>query len=695
MTEHQTKAVFRPRARMLLLLGDQLIRDAGVAVFELVKNAYDADASECVVTMLNIHDARKGEIVVQDDGTGMDLDAVTRVWLEPGTEHRAEQRATGRRTKRHLRLPLGEKGVGRFAAHKLGEHVTLISRAKGADEIVVTIDWADFAAGRYLSDIPVRIHTRSPEVYKGARTGTRLEIRKLREDWSRGKVRHLQRAISSICSPFGGPEGFRARLVLEPQSDWLDKLLDIADVLELSLFRVHGRIAGDSLTYDYSFVPLPAMKGRITDRVRKGVEAKLMRFLPPKGHLDLSRWKIGEVYFDFRVFDREPAVLELSTSDKDGLKRFLDQNGGVWVYRDRVRVYDFGEPGNDWLGMDARRVNIPTRRISRNVILGAVSLDAATSTDLIEKTNREGFIENDAYEDFQQAILNALMHTEAERQPDKDRLRQLYSRRKQREPVLDEISELRGEVEKRGLARELGGYLDRIERQFSDVRERLLTAAGPGLTLTVVVHEVEKIVKELLAALKKGVDRTRITSLVQHLAEMIDGLAYLARKSGSSKEKASVLIRQSVFNTEYRLAAHGIDTIHGLDARCKDFTVDCSRRLIVATLMNLIDNSIYWLEYKAAKPKRLYIGMTLDLEGGPAIVVADSGTGFADPPEYLVEPFFSRKPDGMGLGLHIANEVMKIHKGRLLFPDASEISLPKGLNGAVVAIQFPEAGCRI
>jgi hypothetical protein len=92
---------------MLLLLGDQLIRDAGLAVFELVKNAYDADATSCTVTMFNITDPKNARIVVRDDGTGMDVETITGVWLEPGTEFRAEQRAEGR-SKKHHRMPLGK-----------------------------------------------------------------------------------------------------------------------------------------------------------------------------------------------------------------------------------------------------------------------------------------------------------------------------------------------------------------------------------------------------------------------------------------------------------------------------------------------------------------------------------------------------------------------------------------------------------
>lgn len=678
---------------MLLLLGDQLIRDAGLAVFELVKNAYDADAPECTVTMIDITEPEKARIVVRDNGTGMDIETITGVWLEPGTEFRAEQRAEGRRSKNHHRLPLGEKGVGRFAAHKLGRDIKLITRMAGEPEVVVEIDWDQFENSRYLSDVVVSVITRQPVIFTGSKHGTQIEITRLREyDWTRGKVRDLYRAINSICSPFDRPEDFKAHLVLEPASDWIEGLLDIPQVLKLSLFRASGKINGSELVYDYRFVPLRKMDEKIKGRERIGVVTKLMSVYPEKKALDLSLFDgIGEVKFDFHIFDREPSVLELSTVDKSGLKKFLDQNGGVRIYRDGMRVFDFGEPGNDWLDLGGRRVNVPTRRISNNVIIGAVSLDSASSRGLVEKTNREGFIENDAYEAFRQAVLFAITQIEAERAIDKLRLRQQYSRQTNKEPVVEELGELRVQLDKKGLSNELGGYLDRIERQFVDVRDRLLTAAGPGLTLTVVVHEVEKIIKELVLAVKQGADKVKLTALVEHLSQMVDGLAFFARKSGNAKEKASILVRQALFNTEYRLKSHGIKATNGTDLGNPDFSVKCARRLIIATLMNLIDNAIYWLDNKGASNRQIYIGTTNQLGDKPSIIIADNGPGFIDPPEYLVEPFFSRKPDGMGLGLHIANEVMKIHKGRLLFPETADVSLPKQFTGAIVALQFPEA----
>ena len=448
---------------MLLLLGDQLIRDSGLAVFELVKNAYDADATFCAVTLHNIADPTTASVTIEDDGLGMDLETITGVWLEPGTDFRAKQRADNERTPRFNRLPLGEKGVGRFAVHKLGQHIELVTRKRNNPEVVVTINWADFAiAGKYLSDIPVSVKTRLPEVFTGKKTGTRIEVTTLRDKiWTRGKVRDLQRAITSICSPFGAPADFRASLILEPRSDWLDGLLDMKTVLQESLFRASGRIRGSEVTYDYEFRPLKAMRQQLEGRKEQRGPFPLKRLQgKDKGQVfDLSQWKIGEVQFDLRIFDRDPVVLELSTTDRAGLKKFLDQNGGIRVYRDGMRVFDFGEPGNDWLDLGGRRVNIPTVRVSNNQVIGAVTLRADQSQDLVEKTNREGFIENDAYEAFREAILLAIVQIEAERAKDKKRLREQYSRPSHKEPVLDDLSELREEIEKRDLTQELGRYV--------------------------------------------------------------------------------------------------------------------------------------------------------------------------------------------------------------------------------------------
>lgn len=90
--------------------------------------------------------------------------------------------------------------------------------------------------------------------------------------------------------------------------------------------------------------------------------------------------------------------------------------------------------------------------------------------------------------------------------------------------------------------------------------------------------------------------------------------------------------------------------------------------------------------------RKVYIGMSRDFDAGPAIVVADNGVGYQDDdPERLVRPFFTRKPDGMGLGLYYANLAMELNNGQLVFPRAGEVDVPDGFDGAVAALVFKEA----
>ncbi len=706
---------FKPRARIMHLLGDQLIKDANIAVFELVKNAYDADASKCTVTMRDIENQEKAIIVIEDDGDGMTYNTVTSVWLEPGTEFRSQQKDQDAKTRK-VRLPLGEKGIGRFAAHKLGNRIKLITRARNGKEVVIDIDWEKvFSQPKYLSEIDIPVDERKPLHFTGGKTGTRIEIREIRDKWTKGKVRDLSRSITSICSPFKNESAdekteyeFKASLVLKPDpGKWLHGLLEIEKILELAIFQGSGTIKGEEIIYNYKFKPLPSMRKKIAERHLKDQKAKVMGSMPediedappggrPKQRIvNLDKYGIGPVNFNFYIYDRDPFILELATTDKTGLKKFLDSIGGIRVYREGMRVYDFGEAGNDWLDLGGRRVNIPVRRIGNNQIIGAIMLDGkASAKALREKTNREGFIENEAYEALRVAVLFALRQIEIERNMDKERLRKVYAKGKIKEPVVEDLSELKEKLKEKKLDEELGPIVDRVEKQFQEVCDRLITAAGAGLSLTVVLHEVEKIVAETVYAVDQNADKQTIAKLVHRISEIVDGLTFLVRSSGRKKEKASILIKQALFNFDYRFRAHGIKVINGVNGNDPDFTATCVRRLIVSTLTNLLDNSIYWLENKGSKEKIIYIGTTKDLPEGLAFVVGDNGPGFnpQDAAEYLIQPFFSRKSDGMGLGLHIANEVAKIHKGQLLFPSSSDLSLPAKINGAIVALHIPTDG---
>ena len=706
MTDTTYAAPFRPRARMLRLLGDELIGSPRLAVFELVKNAYDADANE-VTVRLEIAGETEPAITITDDGEGMSLDTIASVWLVPGHDHRRKQRREGRRSPIHHRLPLGEKGVGRFAVHKLGDRIRLTTRATGSEECVVDIDWRELTAKRYLDEALVKVSTRTPEVFADGRTGTRIEIRRLRPpDWTRGEVRRLYNQITSICSPFEEPGSFRAIMTVPGHEGWIEDLPDFNEILDRAIWRFRFSLVEGGFDCKYTFRKIPGFNLEGREVSKRGDVLKLPRI---DGRVKASRpvadilttFGIGPITGEFFVFDRAREVLS-RFGDTQLITRYLDEHGGVRVYRDGIRIYNYGERGDDWLGLDLRRVNIPTRRISRNIILGAVHLSLDSSLDLVEKTNREGFVENDAFLRLRQIVLGLLEALEEERQIDKDRLRTLAGKPSASafSGIDKPITELRNALDGRGVRDQFEPYVAKIERDYIGMQETLLTAGMSGLNLAVVFHEVERGVRVLHDVIVDGRDIEGAAEQARQLMHVLDGFSTLLRRDPKRRHRMLKLLDAAKQFNVLRLRHHRVRLERPVAPGADDLESLFSFGLVLGALNNLIDNSLYWLSVRWLDPptdiesskRRLYLGTSRDLAEGPAIVVADNGAGFQDAPDHVTRPFFTRKPDGMGLGLYYANMAMELNGGRLAFPTREEVDLPEWCDGAVVAMVFKGAG---
>ena len=702
MTSKEINQPFRPRARLLQLLGDELIGSPRLAVFELVKNAYDADADQAVVR-LDLRSSAAPCITISDDGDGMTLDLIRSVWLVPGDDHRHRQRESGERSHKHHRLPLGEKGLGRFAVHKLGDCIRVTTRARDADECVLDIDWKELIAKPFLDEAPVRIRVRPPEVFTGRRTGTRIEVRELRPpSWSRGEVRALSNQITAICSPFRQPGDFGAVLEVPGREHWIRDLPDAAAIVDRAIWRFSFRLDDGRFDCEYEFRKVPGFN-LDERRISKEGEKLKVPSSSDRGRADgkivadaAMTHGIGPVSGQFHVFDRERVVLQ-RLGDTRLLTSYLDENGGVRVYRDGIRVYNYGEQGDDWLGLDLRRVNVPTRRISRNIILGEVHLSLESSGELVEKTNREGFVENDACQRLRRIVLGALGALEEERQKDKDRIRRITA--KPGDPTVSRIEKpiqaLRRELVRQDVVETFEPYVAKIERDYVDMQETLLAAGMSGLNLAVIFHEVERGVRVLHRAIVEGNDLEGAARQAQELVRVLDGFSTLLRRDSKRRHSVRKLVgRAREFNLP-RLRYHHTTLKSPLleDGRT-NFEANFSFGLVLGALSNLIDNSLYWMRIRWPEPKeshverRLFIDASDDFPDGPAVVVADNGVGLQDTPDHIVRPFFTRKPDGMGLGLYYANMAMELNGGRLVFPERGEVDVPEECDGAVVVMIF-------
>ncbi len=704
-SERVHEAPFRPRARVLQLLGDELIGTPRLAVFELVKNAYDADATE-VSVRIDLASGGPPTITVTDDGDGMSLDLLRSVWLVPGDDHRRRQREEGTRSAKHHRLPLGEKGLGRFAVHKLGNRIDVTTRAAESDECVIDIDWNELIEKPFLDEAPVTVRERPAKLFTGGRTGTRIRISELRgPEWQRGEIRRLSNQITSICSPFEEPGGFRAKLEVPGREDWIKDLPDFKEILNRATWKFSFRLDETGrFDFDYQFRRVPGLNLDGREVSKSGDKLKL----PPAtkrgrasesvvANADTTRG-IGPVTGEFHVFDRDREVLR-RLGDTRLLTSYLDENGGVRVYRDGIRVYNYGEQGDDWLGLDLRRVNIPTRRVSRNIILGAVHLSIESSVDLVEKTNREGFVENDACSRLRDIVLGALGAIEEERQIDKGRIRQLTQKPTDVASRIDKpIAELRRALDDRGARETFEPYVTKIERDYVDMQETLLAAGMSGLNLAVVFHEVDRGVRVLHRVIAEGKDVEGAVRQAEELMRVLGGFSTLLRRDSKRRHRASRLVSAARQFNLLRLRHHRLRFQCPVLDGVGDFDSSFTFGLVLGALNNLIDNALYWMRVRwperpddhATSRRCLFVGTSHDFDHGPAILVADSGTGFRDSPEHITRPFFTRKPSGMGLGLYYANLAMELNGGQLAFPERGEVEVPKEYDGAIVAMIFKE-----
>lgn len=703
---------FRPRARLLQLLGDELIGSPRLAVFELVKNAYDADA-ETVRVVLQEIDGPEASIVVEDDGDGMTLDVIRDIWLVPGHDHRARQRAARRRTRKG-RLPLGEKGLGRFAAHKLGNRIEVVTRAHSRPECVVSIDWDALIRQVNLSDATVRVSTREPIVFRGEHTGTRIFVSELREkNWTRGEIRRLQRQVTTISSPFsGGSDEFVPWLEVPDHEEWLESVPDVDTLLERAPWHFEFRFVDGHLHWKYHFKGVTGIK--LEPRELEKSSQPLL--VPPERDLDefgidqgLSKMRprpvvadtslaagIGPVEGRFFVFDRDRPVLQ-RLGESQLIRSYLDDNGGVRVYRDGIRVYNYGEPGEDWLGLDLRRINTPTRNISRNIVVGAVHLSLEASHALKEKTNREGFVENSALDRLQRIVLGALSPLQVERKKDKDNIRSLTNRGRDPETrrIRQPLQQLRAAARRRKVDDELGPLIDKVEHDFDELRDTMLRAGLSGVGLAVVFHEVEHGVRALCELIEGGGEYEAIRSRARELARVLGGFTDLLRKGARRRISLKQLIRRVRDINQVRFRKHCVRLdCPALEDDAPDTSTNFVFGLALGAVNNLLDNAFYWLKVRwpeeaGSSRRAIHISLNLDLADGPGVVVADTGPGFTDEPDQLIRPFFSRRPEGMGVGLYYANLVMELGDGRLAFPDAAEADVPDEFEGAVCALVFP------
>ncbi|MFP5436580.1 MAG: ATP-binding protein [Bacteroidia bacterium] len=320
-------------------------------------------------------------------------------------------------------------------------------------------------------------------------------------------------------------------------------------------------------------------------------------------------------------------------------------------------------------------------------------LDAETSGALIEKTNREGFIHNTAYDNFIVVLEYILSAFKAERFSDRQRWLKFNQQGTGGNTFADRLQTFRGLITSSNLDSESQTLLleeaNKVEQKYEEDRNTLLIPAGIGMTASFAMHEIEKLIPRMKETVKEEpINNFRISSQVDELKDYSEGLLSVLRKGGAIAIPAIQVVRVALKNYASRLEAWKINT--ELVIEDENLMLKCDRRLVITVLMNVIDNSMYWLDTVYKDYKGIFVKIS-KIENGVSVLLVDNGPGFKENIIDIITPYYSRKRNGIGIGMHLVDTIM-INYGRLnIILDNDELiskGVPSTYTGAAVELIF-------
>lgn len=722
----QNTAPFKPYARLMTMLGDQLITDKKVAVIELIKNCYDADANNVSVRINDGVSRETASIVIEDDGCGMSLDTILNVWLRPATPNKGNIKKKSRFTKKG-RVIQGEKGIGRFAIHKLGSYVEVYTKAIGQNEVKLEMDFRLYepetqldlfsesvSVDRLLEDVQNRWSVVDvPEKIMG-NSGTFIRISNLREDWSVQDVKALYSSIQRMIPPVD--EASARRFGIQLHNDFDVKLfrneegfvcedtVTFKDVIERAQYRISGTMNEHGvLSFEYECVSPKRVLSKIVDLFDTQKMAQNNYSLYSVKQFDKYHRPedCGPFNFSLYAFDlkqRDPLVLTRDVED------FI-KNNFVYVLRDGVRVYPYGEPGRDWLDLDKLRSTVKAGQfMSYNDLTGFVYISQEKNPNLKDSTNREELMNIGGSRETFYLLVRAvteIFNTEMKLDKEKKALQKKQSFKKTSDVLDTNYKKLQLELERINDTAAIAAaksFVESYSKQMSIMSERMHTVqdlAGLGMAVEKSSHDALRLLsllRENVRTFRKKVPNHTDSDLHELLNALDDGLLYVYDNMQVIQPLFKIQ-RKTITDVSIRTCIEKVlryfksDIVGKIDvnivAKDGDLLIKTNTGLILQVIINLLDNAIYWLN--SCDNNHREIVFTIDANH-KKVIVSDNGPGVReDIAPVIFEEFVSMKSEGRGLGLYIVREILMRIDGSI---DLAFDSNNKVLSGANFVINF-------
>jgi signal transduction histidine kinase len=676
---------FKFSPNILNRLGEELIPNPDQGIIELVKNSYDADATECTVELVNTN-AIGGSLIISDNGVGMDISAIREGWLVLGRSKKAAREPTPLG-----RLPVGDKGLGRLAALRQGSQVTLKTRPKNEPgiEYSLTINWHDFEQAYVVEDISFDVRKSSTD--RGQ--GTDIIIHDLSVKFGRREVKRLARELLLLADPFDNHVAFRPRLIA-PEFVDLEKQVNEAYFEDAELhLKAHLNTDGiaEASVLDW--------KGSL---------------LFHADHHELSKeaYRTAPAEFELWVFLLNPQNFSAKKASFGEVRDWLAEVGNVHLYHRGLRVKPYGDQGDDWLRINLARSRNPEVRPSTSTVIGRVIANDPDDL-LIQKTDRLGFLENESFLELRRFAINVLdwmakvrlRETEQKR----EQVKQESSRDVENSKVsLNEVIEAKLPEESRTIVRKVVRQYERAkERETQALREDLQlyrSLATAGTTAAVFAHEsgkpvtlIEKIAKRIEKKGQELLGEQYTNSLGKPIAMLYQVGTSLLRFSSfplhllkREKRRMGVVDVHSVIDDIVELFKPFFD-----DAKIEVIKVKTesnprirgSIALLESVITNFLTNTINAFNVEGGRNEGRQVIISTEFSGNYVLIkVLDNGSGISGIEIDKIWLPGETTTSGTGLGLTIVKDCVADLGGKVQ-------AIPHGeLGGAEFIVELPLVG---
>ena len=673
------------------LLGRELITDRITALFELVKNCYDANAEKVDITFENLNPlSNQSRIIIEDNGLGMAFADIRDKWMVIGTSSKRRKRVS---PAPYNRVVAGKKGVGRFAVDKLGGKLVMKTKKKGS--LIwhcLETDWTKYSEEE---DRQLKLNfENSPEEQKlftdidnkywtepavADIQGTRLEISSLNDVWLERDIIRAYRELSKIVRP--------TMYVKYPFNIWFHvpeyKTYDNKPVESLVLAKA---------TLSYS------LKYRYDEVKQKYYQEYLEE---SRGNLVVKE-KVAEVF--------GPIGFTIYYYDQEGKKNFTkeDRIDGIKVYRDGIIATPFAEykssrdEQKDLFGIDKRRWSGFFEKLSTRDIIGWVDIKDELNPEIKDSTNRQDFVDNKEWSSLKDFVISQIHQVELYLKHQKDnRKRDNAERLKKADNDIEDIKQKINRIKGQSFfaSPEVESELNEITYRLGEIKQNVSASSKDYermeedrrqqeniifslVSLQAYAGQISHILRISIGIIKRSAEFVakwvplgqKYDKSVKHSKRIFDEMNNLSKAMNfmlSYAEDDSTFDYFSVKDAitelfedryNYLFEEENINSEYDIE---DDFELSYNKKAFQDMFGNLIDNSVKAL--RNTQDKR--IKCTIYRENDSLIVLfSDNGSGIPEEiRDRIFDVFYTTTADlgGAGLGLYIVRTRLNSIKGTI------------------------------